>query len=88
MGQSRKQAAATSSEQSGATVYRAVEMVTAKGYLVYIEADKQQFGQHVGRLVDSAMDYDTYALGTVKAGSEQEAVDKIRRGDWQFSQRR
>jgi hypothetical protein len=75
-----------SPEDTGPITFFAVEAATETGYVVYVNRNQEEFQRHLANLRINRRTFDTYAIGTVGAANELQAMAKIRQGDWQYSQ--
>ena len=63
--------------------FHVFEAVTESSFRLYVDTDQSAVD---AKFVEAA-EADTYALGTVEAENVEEALEKIRRGDWEYTQK-
>jgi hypothetical protein len=68
--------------------FHAFEVATDRSSTIHVNLSQHVADQHLTHAVKTAgKDLDTYAVGTVEAGSVEEAIDLLRQGKWDYSQR-
>lgn len=69
--------------------YHVLEVATETGYFVFVEQDEKTFDAKLGKLTKVFPDseVESYAIGTVNASSEEKAINKIRSGKWEYTQK-
>jgi hypothetical protein len=72
----------------GLKLFHAFEVATDHSSTTHVNLSQHVADQHLAHAVKMAGNgLDTYAVGTVEAGSVEEALDLLRQGKWDFSQR-
>jgi len=68
-------------------LYHGIEVATDGCYHLYVSTDENEVNEHFAELRRMLGDeIETYSLGTMEATSVDEALDKIRAGDWDYTQ--
>jgi len=68
--------------------FHAFEIVEESSFIMYVDTDLLKVDMELERsLRICGNDLETYAVGTVEADTVDEALNKIRRGDWDYSQK-
>jgi hypothetical protein len=68
--------------------FHAFEVATDHSSTIHVNLSQHVADQHLAHTMKMAgNDLDTYAAGTVEAGSVEEALDLLRQGKWDYSQR-
>jgi hypothetical protein len=67
-------------------VYHGYEIVNEGTYSLYVDTDENAYNARLAEEL-SHDHHETYRIGTVKADSIEEALDKIRQDDWEWTQK-
>lgn len=65
-------------------MFHAFEAATEVGTLIFVTASEEELNSILAAL--EHIEFETHAIGTVDAKDENEAVDKITSGNWEYSQ--
>jgi hypothetical protein len=68
--------------------YQVIEIALGSGYLVYIEVHESEFNRIIEQLQSCLPEPVTFAIGTVVAASERDAMLLVQQGKWQYTQSR